>query len=105
MAASLAEQAAEIAATQAVTATTQAVLRSFNRPRHRCPRLARPSRSTGQAWPPVGKGNLIIASPNYIIVQTGGKRFIFVKSSPPNTDDEADYTEPAILCWLAEQSQ
>jgi hypothetical protein len=89
MAASLAEQAAEIAATQAVTATTQAVAQLQSAATQMS------AASTAQPvnlpnLPPVGKGNLIIASPNYIIVQTGGKRFIFVKSSPP-TDDEADH--------------
>lgn len=89
MVASAAEQAAAIAATQAAIATTQTVGQLETAATQMSDEATSAQPVSLPNLPPVGKGNLIIASPNFIIVQTGGKRYIFYKSTPP-TDDDAN---------------
>ncbi len=86
MAASAAEQAAAIAATQAATATTQAVTQLETAATQMSEASAAQPVNLPNL-PPVGKGNLIIYTPKFVIIQSNGRRYIFMKNNWPAGDD------------------
>jgi uncharacterized FAD-dependent dehydrogenase len=87
MAASAAEQAATIAATQAAVATTQAIedLQTAST------QMSSPNHSFSISLPhlpSVKKGNLIMFLPNYVIIQHNGHRYIFPRTNYAQYDTE-----------------
>jgi hypothetical protein len=84
MAASVAEQAAEVAATQVAIATTQTVDKLEAAASQMSDQVENGTMQPVNlpSLPPVGKGTLIIYSPKVVIIQTNGKRYILLRHSP-----------------------
>jgi hypothetical protein len=79
MAGSVAAEAAEVAATQAAIATTQAIQKlenSTTRMASASPRYVSGPRALPSLLPKTHKGNMVIITPDFVIVQKDGRRLI-----------------------------
>jgi type II secretory pathway pseudopilin PulG len=88
MAASAAEQAALIAATQVSMATTQAIDELETASTQMSTQVQAGQSPALPKLPPVGKGTVVIFTPKFIIIQKDGQRFVIPRD--PYQDDDAD---------------
>src|SRR5580704_12065117 len=88
MAASAAEEAAVIAATQVSMATTQAIDHLEAASTQMSTQTPATQSLSLPKLPPIGKGTVVIFTPKLIIIQKDGKRFVIPRD--PYQDDDAD---------------